>query len=92
MSSSSEHPHLVVGSGEPVHKSASVQMQAMAGGVQPAPAMPSYLMSTPALSPSLPGTANTNANPFILKFKTKQKCVRHAARTMKVQTTQWGLW
>ena len=29
-------------------------------------------MSAPALSPSLPGTANTNANPFMLKFKMKQ--------------------
>ena len=49
-------------------------------GVQPAPAMPSYLMSAPALSPSLPGTANTNANPFILKFKTKQIKVCQACR------------
>ena len=37
-----------------MHRSASVQTQAMPGGVQPAPAMPSYLMSAPALSPSLP--------------------------------------
>ena len=63
---------------QPVHKSASVQTQAMPGGVQPAPAIPSYLMSPPALSPSLPGTANTNANPFILKFKTKQMKVCQA--------------
>ena len=63
-----------------MHKSASVQTQAMPGGVQPAPAIPSYLMSAPTLSPSLPGTANTNANPFILKFKTKLMKVCQACR------------
>ena len=80
----------VVGSGQPVHKSATVQTQAMPGGVQPAPPLPSYLMSAPALSPSLPGTANTNANPFMLKFKMKQIKVCQACHKNYEGTNDMG--